>query len=124
MFQNLSVMLLFFSIILAGSFAQAASNQQELINKGRAEYKARCLHCHGDNADGKGHLISFLKIVPADLTTINKSSGGNYVTEKVLKAVLGRHKSGDEQAKMPLLKDVLSLEKVYLISEYIKSVQK
>ena len=124
MFQNYNIMLLLFSVALTSSFAQAASAQQEDINKGRLEYEARCMHCHGDKADGKGHLVTFLKIAPANLTILKQSSDGGGVTEKVLKAVLGRHKSGTEDAKMPLLKDVLSLEKVYLIGEYIKSVQK
>ncbi len=126
MFQNYSVILLLLSITLISSFVQAqpVPGQQQDIDKGRLEYEARCMHCHGDKADGKGHLIGFLKIAPANLSVLNKSSGGNCVTEKVLKAVLGRHKSGNEDNKMPLLKDVMSLEKVYLLSEYIKSVQK
>lgn len=123
MTKKISALLLLLSSTLTVSNAIASENNQELVNKGRAEYEARCMHCHGENADGKGHLISFLKIAPADLTVLNKTNGGNYVTDKILKAVLGRHKAGEDK-KMPLLKDVLSIEKVYLISEYIKSVQK
>ncbi|MCW8931479.1 MAG: hypothetical protein OQL19_14720 [Gammaproteobacteria bacterium] len=123
MFQKFTITFLL-SISLAASFAQAAPVEEESINKGRLEYEARCMHCHGDKADGKGHLVSFLKITPADLTVLNQSSDKSCVAEKVMKAVLGRHKSTTEGAKMTLLKDVISLEKVYFISEYIKSVQK
>jgi len=123
MLKKTSAVLLLLSTTLTSSLTLASTANQEVLNKGRAEYEARCMHCHGENADGKGHLIGFLKIAPADLTVINKTNGGNYVTDKVLKAVLGRHKAGEDK-KMPLLKDVLSIEKVYMISEYIKSIQK
>lgn len=33
--------------------------------KGEATYKAKCIHCHGADGNGKGH--SGMKITPADL---------------------------------------------------------
>ncbi len=104
-------------IAVVGSGAVLATEAQD---KGRAVYAQRCLHCHGEKADGKGHLIDFLKVVPADLTALNRQNKG-CVAERVLKAVIGRHATKE---KMPLLKDTLSPEDIYFVSEFIKSVQK
>lgn len=109
----------FLFIAVIGSGAVLATEAQD---KGRAVYAQRCLHCHGDKADGKGHLIDFLKVVPADLTALNRQNKG-CVAERVLKAVIGRHATGNKEHKMPLLKDYLSPEEVYFVSEFIKSVQ-
>ena len=117
MFQNYRAILLVGSITLFSSMAQASA-----VEQGKAEFEARCQQCHGSKGDGNGHLVDFLKIKPANLTTLSKD--GKCVTDKVLTAVLGRHKSSYEEAKMPLLKDALSLDKVYYISEYIKTIQK
>lgn len=109
---------LFVAVVSSGT--AVASDVQD---KGRAVYAQRCLHCHGENADGKGHLIDFLKVVPADLTALNRQKKG-CVAERVLKAVIGRHATGNKEHKMPLLKDYLSPEEVYFVSEFIKSIQK
>lgn len=112
---------IFLFIATLGSGAVVAAETTEGVqSKGRAVYAQRCLHCHGDNADGKGHLIDFLKVVPADLTQL-KRQGKACVAERVLKAVIGRHSTKE---KMPLLKDTLSPEDIYFVSEFIKSVQK
>lgn len=103
-----------------GATAAVAADESD-ISKGRDVYEQRCLHCHGDNADGKGHLIEFLKVTPANLTKLS-DQGKGCITERVLKAVLGRHSTAEH--KMPLLKEYLSPEEVYFVSSYIKSVQK
>ena len=97
---------------------------REVVAKGRQQFEASCMHCHGANADGKGAVIDYLKIQPADLTKLVTRGPDALVTERVLKAVLGRHAIGQKEAQMPLLKDVLSPEQVYSLSEYIKTVQK
>lgn len=61
--------------------------------------------------------------MPADLTALQKQSKG-CVTERVLKAVLGRHTTTTKEHKMPLLKDNITPEDVYAVSEFIKSIQK
>jgi mono/diheme cytochrome c family protein len=102
---------------------QAEETSKEMIEKGRKEFEMRCMHCHGDQGDGKGHLNAFLKIAPADLTQLNTQSNG-CVTERILKAVLGRHSTTDGKHNMPLLVDVLTPESIYLLAQYIKSIQK
>ena len=108
-----------FVVASLGNIAMAA----DPVDKGRAVYAQRCLHCHGENADGKGHLIDFLKVTPADLTTLKRQNKA-CVAERVLKAVIGRHATGNNEHKMPLLKDYLSPEDIYFVSEFVKSVQK
>jgi mono/diheme cytochrome c family protein len=116
--QVITTSFLFVAVVSSGT---AIAN--DVQDKGRAVYAQRCLHCHGENVDGKGHLIDFLKVVPADLTALNRQNKG-CVAERVLKAVIGRHATGSKEQKMPLLKDYLSPEEVYFVSEFIKSVQK
>lgn len=110
-------------VFLVGSIlgSSAAIANPDTIRKGHDVYQKRCLHCHGDKADGQGHLINILKIAPANLTTIAKSGG--CVSDKVLKAVNGRHEVADGKAKMPVLKEALTVESVYNLSEYLKSIQ-
>ncbi|MBF0264519.1 MAG: hypothetical protein HQL46_04550 [Gammaproteobacteria bacterium] len=119
MIHNYRTILLAVSITLFSSMVHASVDNA--VTQGRAEFEARCQQCHGASADGEGHLVDFLKIKPANLTILVKN--GMCVTDKVLKAVLGRHKSDYKETKMPLLKDALSLDKVYFISEYVKSLQ-
>lgn len=114
---------LFAALIGGNAVAMAAEAGGDALSKGRSIYAQRCLHCHGDQADGKGHLVDFLKVAPADLTGLQKQGKG-CVTERVLKAVLGRHTTDTKEHKMPLLKDNMTPEDVYAVSEFIKSVQK
>lgn len=119
--KNALVKLLLAISFLAAGAAQAASENP--VTDGRQLFEVHCMHCHGEKADGKGAVIDFLKIHPANLTTLSVDNPG-CVTERVLKAVLGRHQVGGEEAKMPLLQNALTPEEIFFISEYIKSIQK
>jgi mono/diheme cytochrome c family protein len=99
----------------------AASEQNNPMATGEKLYQELCMHCHGKDGDGNGHLAGVLKIKPAALNT---KSDQVCLTKKVLGAVLGKHKAGYENVKMPLLKERLSLEEVYAVSEYIENFQK
>ena len=109
------------ALLMSMSSVNAASDQADLAMKGEKIYQELCVHCHGAKGDGQGHLVKFLKIKPADLTQINKDG---CMAKSVLKAVLGRHKTGYENVEMPLLKDRLSLEEVYAVTEYIETIVK
>ncbi len=123
MLSKATTTILLFTAMTWGTAAVAVETGSKAVEKGRAVYAQRCLHCHGENADGKGHLIDFLKVTPADLTSLQGQKKG-CITERVLKAVLGRHTTGNNEHKMPLLKDYLSPEEIYFVSEFVKSVQK
>lgn len=104
--------------------AFAEMDQMDAIKKGEAHYLFFCAHCHGPEANGNGPYAKLLKISPANLTALN-NPGGESVTERVLKAVDGRHKVGEGQTKdMPVFSDNLEVKTIYEISEYLKSIQK
>ena len=109
--------LLAFSGFTTPGFAMDKS----LVEAGSKVYFNRCMHCHGEKGLGDGHLIGALKVKPTDLTQLDNSG---CVTKKVLGAVLGQHKTGYDNSKMPPLKEVLDLEKVYAVSAYIETLQK
>jgi mono/diheme cytochrome c family protein len=104
------------------AFSSAAvAMETDVVAQGKKVYSDHCQHCHGEAGDGQGFLVNALKVKPADLTTLDRQG---CVTRKVLGAVLGRHKSGYADSKMPLLKEVLSLENVYAVSAYVETLQK
>lgn len=47
------------------------ANATEVLDEGKRLYDIYCLHCHGDNGDGKGHLYTSQKylFLPADLNS-------------------------------------------------------
>lgn len=108
-------------LLLSAVATEVSAVDQALVEQGSKVYFNHCLHCHGEKGEGDGHLIAALKVKPANLTQLNSSG---CVTKKVLGAVLGRHKSGYADSKMPLLKSAISLEDVYAISEFIETLQK
>lgn len=103
----------------------AASDQDEAIAKGSAHFRIFCTNCHGLAADGNGPLVQLLKIKPSDLTILSRDGNQEPITERVLKAVDGRHKVGEgQQVRMPVFSENLEVKTVYEIAEYVKSVQK
>jgi mono/diheme cytochrome c family protein len=103
-------------VVLFGSPASASS---PVVEQGKTLYENRCLHCHGVNADGQGELIEHLNVKPANIVGLCMGRPDSCMTDRVLKAVLGRHEVGSK--KMPLLKDYISVEDVYALSEYLKT---
>ena len=108
-------------LLISGFMTQAVAEDSALISTGKQVYTNRCLHCHGETGQGDGSLVTALKVKPADLSVLNQNS---CVAKKVLTAVLGQHKTGDEEIKMPPLKEVLTLEKVHAVSAYIETLQR
>jgi mono/diheme cytochrome c family protein len=90
-----------------------------VVEQGKTLYENRCAHCHGENADGSGQLIEYLNVKPANIVSLCEGSPDSCITDRVLGAVLGRHEVGGK--KMPLLKDYISVEDVYALSEYLKT---
>ena len=111
--------------LTAGADICAADEQARTIEKGRAHFKIFCTNCHGLAADGNGPLVQLLKIKPTDLTILGRDGNPEAITERVLKAVDGRHKVGEgQQPKMPVFSENLQVKTVYEIAEYVKSIQR
>jgi mono/diheme cytochrome c family protein len=105
-------------VVLFGPVTSAAS---PAVEQGKALYENRCMHCHGKNADGTGQLIEYLNVKPANIIGLCGGRPDSCITDHVLKAVLGRHEVSGK--KMPLLKDYISVEDVYALSEYLKTMR-
>ena len=105
-------------VVLFGSVAWAGA---PAVEQGKILYENRCVHCHGKNADGKGQLIEYLNVKPANIIGLCGGRPESCITDRVVKAVLGRHEVGGK--KMPLLKDYISVEDVYALSEYLKTMR-
>jgi uncharacterized protein (DUF433 family) len=60
-------------------------------------------------------------VKPANIIGLCGGRPESCITDRVVKAVLGRHELGGK--KMPLLKDYISVEDVYALSEYLKSMR-
>ncbi|MEA3273853.1 MAG: cytochrome c [Pseudomonadota bacterium] len=103
----------------------ADTEKEQSIDRGAGHFRIFCTNCHGVNADGKGPLVKLLKVEPTDLTILRQTGGGESVTERVLKAVSGRHEVGEgQEQKMPVFSDNLEVSTVYEIAEYLESIQK
>jgi mono/diheme cytochrome c family protein len=107
---------------LGGSAAADPTADKAALERGQAHYLLFCGNCHGVNADGQGPLVGLLKVTPSNLTVLRRT-GGASVTEKVLKAVDGRHQVASGDHKMPVFSDNLEVHTVVEISAYLDSIQ-
>ena len=60
------------------------------VDVGEREYRFKCAVCHGDAGKGDGPYRELLKIVPTDLTMLQKNHGGSFPFEKVFRVIDGR----------------------------------
>jgi mono/diheme cytochrome c family protein len=119
--------ILFWTAVAAigvSTWAQAGPKEDKAVERGQAHYLLFCANCHGVNADGKGPLVGLLKVTPGDLTTLKRTGKGESVTERVLKAVAGRHAVESGGRKMPIFSDNLAISTVIEIGAYLDTVQK
>jgi mono/diheme cytochrome c family protein len=108
----------------ASTWVQADPKEDKAVERGQAHYLLFCANCHGVNAEGKGPLVGLLKVTPSDLTTLKRTGKGESVTERVLKAVAGRHEVAAGGHKMPIFSDNLAISTVIEIGAYLDTVQK
>lgn len=58
--------------------------------RGRVSYRLYCASCHGQTARGDGPVAAYLKIPPADLTSLAEKNKGAFPAERVTAAIDGR----------------------------------
>ncbi len=76
---------------------------------GTQMYKSYCAPCHGVYGKGNGPVASQLKQQPADLSTLSKSNGGRFPTERVMAALqFGATNSPRGTAQMPVWGPILA----------------
>jgi len=120
--------IVFFVAVIMGliSFRSIATDidKEKTIQNGKELFYFFCTNCHGVNGDGKGQMADELKIVPANLAVLKRSSKVP-ITDRVLKALDGRHVvSEGKERNMPALARNLAISDLYEITEYIKTIQK
>ncbi len=120
----LGFFLLACATLLATTALAADDEKQMTIKKGAAHYRIFCINCHGEAADGNGPLANLLQIKPADLTRLRQTDGETSITDRVLKAVDGRHEvAAGEERKMPLFSDNLAITTVIEIAVFLEAFQ-
>jgi mono/diheme cytochrome c family protein len=64
------------------------------MSLGQWEYQSNCAVCHGSDGKGSGAYVEFLKVTPADLTTLQKNNDGVFPFERVYGVIDGRARVG------------------------------
>jgi mono/diheme cytochrome c family protein len=86
--------------LLAIFLASTASAQD--VAQGRDVFQNHCATCHGTGARGNGPMADVLSVVPADLTTLAASNGGEFPTARVVRRVDGQREVLAHGGPMPL----------------------
>ena len=114
--------------------AEEAENEVMLASKGRTSFNLFCRSCHGEEGAGDGTVAEFLKVPPADLTTINARNDGEFPFDKIYKAIDGREVRA-HGSDMPLwgnafqeteetTDELVVKEKIIELVYFLKSIQK
>lgn len=75
--------------------------------KGRVTFRTYCASCHGTDGTGDGSIARYLKVEPADLTTIAERRGGVFPSEEITEYIDGRREArGHGSREMPVWGDV------------------
>jgi len=117
---------------------QVSPDPEELAMslEGKATFHRYCRNCHGEDGKGDGPVAEYLRVKPADLTTLSAANDGEFPIDKVEAAVDGRdavrtHGSQD----MPIWGDALRAvdagpeeearvrQKIRELAYYLKSIQ-
>jgi mono/diheme cytochrome c family protein len=109
------------SCLSVAAFADPPADLQA-ATRGMEHYRIFCANCHGAEADGNGSIAKLLKIAPTNLTLLARMHGGSFDTEKVFKAMDGRHLVGGDQ-KMPVFSENLAIRTVLDIIEFLRTIQ-
>lgn len=100
------------AIVLSGFFAvtaltASAEESPASASIGRDTFRTYCATCHGIDARGNGPLAEYLRIPPANLTTISHRNGGEFPAKEVHQMIRGDRKvRGHGSTDMPVWGDV------------------
>lgn len=62
----------------------------ETPDLGKAEFRDKCVVCHGEGGKGDGSVLDLLKVAPADLTVLARNNGGVFPVDRVYAVIDGR----------------------------------
>jgi mono/diheme cytochrome c family protein len=110
--------------------AQGSNPQASPAGSGRQLYRTYCASCHGTSGRGDGAMSQYLRIPPADLTTIAAGNKGVFPAEIIHRTIDGRRAvraHGD--SAMPIWGDAfsppegLAAERIRSLVAYLESIQ-
>jgi mono/diheme cytochrome c family protein len=87
----------------------AARQQEAAVARGRQLFRTYCATCHGTSGHGDGPMAQYLRVPPANLTTIAARNKGLFPAEAVHRGIDGRQAvraHGD--SAMPIWGDAFS----------------
>src|SRR5947209_8085940 len=100
---------------------------------GQELFREYCAVCHGNDAKGTGPAAAALKVKPADLTLVNRKSGGKYPEIKVQRVINGEdevtaHGSRDMPVWGQIFRHMSSNQdlgsvRIYNLVKYIEQIQ-
>ncbi|HET6389189.1 cytochrome c [Hyphomicrobium sp.] len=110
----------------------------ETVRLGEGLYLEYCYQCHGKDGSGNGPTAQYLKVKPADLTTISKRANGQFPAARIAEILrYGGDIPGHGPREMPLWGKVFSKKggggraggnysrtAVIELLKYVKSIQK
>jgi mono/diheme cytochrome c family protein len=98
----------------------------EDVIPGKIEYLSSCAACHGEDGKGNGVLASFLKVPPADLTTLSRRNDGYFPLAAVTEIIDGRTLiAAHGTREMPIWGfDVKVRNRIPAIADYLNHIQR
>lgn len=125
-------------ILFTGLLRSQSDSWAGEANTGRDLYLKYCSSCHGQDAKGKGPVSSDLKVKVPDLTLLKKNNNGVFPFPRVMSSIDGTRKvrgHGDpampvwgevfkEELKAEKYRELTTLLKTKVITEYIASLQR
>lgn len=107
---------------------------QGLAPNGRQLYQTHCASCHGPTGRGDGPVAEYLRVAPADLTSIAARNRGTFPAAALHRTIDGRQavKTHGDSA-MPVWGDAFSLssgdsetairDRIAALVAYVESIQ-
>ena len=101
-------------VVLSGQPVSGLTQEQEIIEAGKGEFKRSCATCHGIAAKGDGPAASALNVKPTDLTQMSKKHGGTFLFWRTYEKISGRDEDiirGHGTREMPIWGERFRLER-------------
>ena len=75
--------------LAAAAFGLFVTTTSEAMDLGEFEYRNSCVQCHGVSGKGDGSVAELLKVMPSDLTQLQKNNGGVFPVKSVYSIIDG-----------------------------------
>jgi len=109
---------------LPGSQVKPPKSDKKEIAEGTRLYQNYCASCHGVDGRGAGPVTPALKVIPPDLTRIEKKDG-LFPAEDLQKAISGQNGvTVHGTREMPVWGSVLPKKEIASIVKYLETIQR